>query len=359
MGAATRPAGARQKQPRPSRPTWLIVAGVCLAAATIYLCISLSQALGDGESSLPAALVVAPEVNSVPIAEAAEASTTDEPASAPVTAAAETPSPPERIVPGRSVGIGSPELLSAIVEGAGDSSDHVSVSVRRISDGRTASLNGDFQWYAASLFKLAVLYEVEKQVFEGTLTYDQRVTIAEEDYAQDLGTVGHLDIAEDGTVAVEDLLRPMIEISDNVSAVALLHLVGSSNVDATLRSLGIETMTVNREELWTTSDDISRLVEAIYTGEGLGATQRDHMRDLLLAQTIRGGIPGALWAEIADGLPVGNKTGSWDGAQHDVAFIEAQNGAYIIAILTDGTYEGWQAMHDVSQKVHAAMLALP
>jgi beta-lactamase class C len=237
------------------------------------------------------------------------------------------------MAPGRSVAIGSEELLAAIVVGAGEGADHVSVSVRRISDGRTASLNGDFQWYAASLFKLAVLYEVERQIFEGNLTYDQQVTIAEEDYAEDLGTVGHLDIDDDGTIAVEDLLRPMIEISDNVSAVALLHLVGSSQVDATLRSLGIETMTVNRVELWTTSDDVSRLVEAIYMAEGLGATERDHMRNLLRAQTIRGGIPGALGAEIAEGLSVGNKTGTWDGAQHDVAFIEAQNGTYVIAIL--------------------------
>jgi beta-lactamase class A len=358
MGAATRPAGAQPEPSRPNRPTWLIVAFVCLVTAIVYLCVSISEGLRRGETSLPAVLEVAPEVNSAPVAEAAEAPKPEAASTTEATTAAAAPRPAQ-MAPGRSVAIGSEELLAAIVVGAGEGAEHLSVSVRRISDGRTASLNGDFQWYAASLFKLAVLYEVERQIFEGNLTYDQQVTIAEEDYAEDLGTVGHLDIDDDGTIAVEDLLRPMIEISDNVSAVALLHLVGSSQVDATLRSLGIETMTVNRVELWTTSDDVSRLVEAIYMAEGLGATERDHMRNLLRAQTIRGGIPGALGAEIAEGLSVGNKTGTWDGAQHDVAFIEAQNGTYVIAILTDGTYEGWQAMHGVSQKVHATMLALP
>ncbi|MBK7724583.1 MAG: serine hydrolase [Dehalococcoidia bacterium] len=79
------------------------------------------------------------------------------------------------------------------------------------------------------------------------------------------------------------------------------------------------------------------------------------MRDLLLAQTIRNGIPGALLGEVDSGLLIGNKTGTWPGAQHDVAFVEAQSGAYVIAILTDGSYEGWLALHRVVPEVHAAL----
>jgi len=134
-----------------------------------------------------------------------------------------------------------------------------------------------------------------------------------------------------------------------------MHAFGSANIDATLRSIGIETMTVNREELWTTAADLSRLMLAIYTGEGMTPEVRDFARGLLLNQTIRSGIPQALAGEIAGGLQVGNKTGTWEGAQHDVAFVEDPEGAYVIAILTDGSYEGWQAMHRVAQSVQQTL----
>ncbi len=356
MGAATRPAGPHSVRNRANHPAWLVLAGLCLAAAVLYFCLTVSRAVGVPEPPLVAVIEAPLNIpdQSVAVVDAAEKPDVEP------TQAANAPSPalPSPTTP-RTSAVGSPELLDVITKAAGDAIDNISVSVKRVSDGKTAAVNGEVQWYAASLFKLAVLYEVEKRHFEGTLEYDDRITIAEEDLAEDLGTAGFLNLDEDGTIAVEDLLRPMIEISDNVAAVALLHLVGSGDVDATLRELGAETMTVNRHELWTTSDDIARLMEAIYAGEGLGPVERDHMRELLRGQTIRGGIPGALSDEIDEGLSVGNKTGTWTGAQHDAAFIEAQSGAYVLAILTDGTYAGWQAMHRVAQNVHAAMLAQP
>jgi beta-lactamase class A len=114
-------------------------------------------------------------------------------------------------------------------------------------------------------------------------------------------------------------------------------------------------MTVNHEELWTTADDLARLMEVIYTGEGVTPEVRDMMRSFLLGQTIRTGIPQALGNQVAEGLRVGNKTGTWEGAQHDVAFVEAANGPYVIAVLTDGSYEGWQAMHRVAQSVQQSL----
>jgi beta-lactamase class A len=130
-------------------------------------------------------------------------------------------------------------------------------------------------------------------------------------------------------------------------------------VDATLRSLGIENMTVNKVELWTTAADLARLMEAIYVGEGVGPEEREHMRTLLLGQTIRSGIPAAIEDEFGGSVLIGNKTGTWEGAQHDVAFVEAQTGAYVIAILTDGSFEGWDAMHRVARDVHEKFAATP
>jgi len=350
-------AGAqRQGKPRHDRtaawPGWLVAASVCLVFAVAYLLFSIAEASRDPSSrvavrEIPSELGSREETAGEPEREEARQSEDVPPASV------------GQPLPGLAPATFDPTLVREIEAAAGDDASHIAVSVRRISDGRSASLNGDFQFYAASTFKLAVLYEAELRRFRGELAYDDTLVISEEDAAEDLGTSGYLEFEEDGSITVASLLSAMIRVSDNSSAVALMHAFGAANIDRTLRGLGVETMTLNQVELWTTANDLARLMEVIYAGEGVGAEERDHMRDLLLGQTIRNGIPAALADEVTGGLRIGNKTGTWPGAQHDVAFIEAQTGAYVLAVLTDGSYEGWLALQRVTTRIHNAMTISP
>ena len=340
-------------------PRWLAVAAASLVAATAYLCFSVVRAVNSGGRQ-PIETVVFSDAaarGDTPISTA-----TLTPSARPTprpTPESRTPEPRGELIPGLAEGVFDSELLQVIEEAVGDDAEHIAVSARRISDGKYASFNGDETYYAASTFKLAVLYEAERRHFLGQLEYSDTLTISEEDAAEDLGTSGYLEFEEDGSITFANLLRAMITFSDNSSAVALLHEFGSWNVDATLRGLGIETMTVNTVELWTTASDLALLMEAIYVGEGVSEPERSHMRELLLGQTIRNGIPAAVGAGRDGSLLVGNKTGTWEGAQHDVAFIEAQSGAYVLAVLTDGSLEGWQALHRVSARIHTAMTKSP
>jgi beta-lactamase class A len=59
--------------------------------------------------------------------------------------------------------------------------------VVRPSDGRAAIVDGDRVFYAASLFKLAVLYEAGLRLSRGELRLDDVLEISEEDLAQDPG----------------------------------------------------------------------------------------------------------------------------------------------------------------------------
>lgn len=326
-------------------PAGLAAACVALVAAGVYLCLSLMQALGSAEPPVAIGLVIE---SARPTAGAS----LDEDAEAPVATSDETPLPlPAGVVPLSPSAL----LLERIKDAAGEDHDHISVSVKRLTDGTSASFDGSTQYYAASTFKLAVLYEAAGRLSDGRLSLDDRLFMTDADAAEDLGTSSYLEFEDDGSITVRNLLQPMIEVSDNSSAVTLMHAFGSGAVDETLRSLGIGTMTVNREELWTTADDLARLMEAIYNGENMTAQVRDFARELLLAQSIRSGIPAALSDQVAEGLRIGNKTGTWEGVQHDVAFVEASAGTYVIAILTDGSYEGWQAMHRVAQSVQQTL----
>lgn len=352
MGATTRRSEARSHERGLNWQAGLVAAFVALVAATVYFCLALAEALGD--DSLRRAEAVVHVENAVsPL-----------PTTAP-TAAEPTPADrPAASVPVGGTGVSvpaveSPALLAAIVDAVADDSDHIAVVAKRVTDGLRARFNGDESFYAASTFKLAVLYETELRVARQELSYDDRIFIDGSDSAQDLGTSGSLIFEDDGSITIANILGPMIEVSDNSSAVALMHRLGTARIDASLRALGIEFMTLNTEDLWTDADDLARLMEAVYLGEGVGDAERDNMRDLLLAQSVRGGIPAALAGELAQGVQVGNKTGTWENAQHDVAFVEAPTGTFVLAILTDGSYEGWLAMHRAARAVYDFFVGTP
>jgi beta-lactamase class A len=245
------------------------------------------------------------------------------------------------------VGKDDPELKRVIEQALGDDKDGASVVVKRLTDGTMARWNADRVYYAASLYKLAVLYEAFRQRKLGTLSFERAVPVTEAYVAQDLGTLTRLPRTPEGGLAIGEAVRGMVTLSDNTSATILLDVLGHRNIDATLQALGLTSTSVNTTDLPTTAADMARLMEAIVRGEGLDAQSAQEMLALLLAQETRAGIPRG----IPQGVQVGNKTGTWPGATHDVAVVLAPTGPYVIAVLTEGSW-AWNPITRVSQAVY-------
>ncbi len=74
------------------------------------------------------------------------------------------------------------------------------------------------------------------------------------------------------------------------------------------------------------------------------------MIGLLLRQETRLGVPRLLPTNVR----VGNKTGTWPGATHDVAFVDAPTGLYVIAVLSDRGWD-WDPIARVSRGVYEAL----
>ena len=153
--------------------------------------------------------------------------------------------------------VGDAALTAAISSALGDHESHFGVVVKRLSDGKGAALNDDLVFYAASTFKLAVLYEAEKHISEGDLRLDDTLQLTDADVTEDLGTLGEVPVSEDGTLTIEEALHAMVTLSDNSTAVALLHRFGGGAIDETLASLGLQHTDLNTEELPTTAGDMA------------------------------------------------------------------------------------------------------
>ena len=248
---------------------------------------------------------------------------------------------------------GDPALLDVIVRALGPDADVTSVVARRLPDGAGAQWNADRVHYAASLYKLAVLYEAYRQRELGLLAFDHRVALGPQHYYEDLGTLDRLPFGPDGDLAIGDALRSMVTFSDNASAALLLDVLGHASIDGAMTALGLRATSVSTEYLPTDATDMVVLdmvvlMEAIVRGEGLDAGAAEEMVALLLAQETRSGIPRG----VPDGVPVANKTGTWPGSTHDVALVFAPAGAYILAVLTEASWD-WEPITRVSAAVYA------
>lgn len=227
-----------------------------------------------------------------------------------------------------------PELQSVIASALPDFDGEYSVVVRNLVDGRYAAHNESRVYYAASLFKASLLYEAYRQRDLGLLDLEMEVELTEE-YAQyDLGTLEYLELEAGDVITVKDAITAMTVISDTPTAVLVQDLIGAQ-ADQTLLALGLqETQFLNRD-LPTSARDMARLFEAIASGEGVSNESRLEMLGLLLQEWFVEGVV----ASVPAGTPVAHKSGSFANATHDVAVVWGPAGPYIIAVMTDASYD--------------------
>jgi beta-lactamase class A len=298
--------------------------------------------------------------------------------SSPTPAAAGEVATPEATLPPRSPmvvslawldgGTPAPELPAAFAARADDAGlkaaieaalagreGSYSVVVHNLANGRYAAINEGQIYYAASLFKLELLLEAYRQRDAGELDFAELLTVEKKYVEYDLKTLEALGILEGDMVSVQDAVRAMAIASDTPTAVLMQDTLNAARVDQTLASLGItDTKNANRQ-LPATAHDMARLLTAIAGGEGgVSDTSRVEMLSLLQQEWFDDGIP----AGVPAGTAVAHKTGSYTDATHDVALVWGPTGPYVIAVLTDRSYD-WEAIREVSRAVWEYFAANP
>jgi beta-lactamase class A len=240
--------------------------------------------------------------------------------------------------------------LKAAIEGAlAGREGAYSVVVHNLANGRYAELNADQVYYAASLYKLEVLIEAYRQRDAGELDFSRLLTLEKKYIELDLKTLELLEILENDQVTVHDAVRAMTIVSDTPTASLLQDTVNPVRIDQTLASLGLSATENANRDLPTTARDMARLLTAV-TGEA----SRTEMLSLLLQEGFRSGII----AGVPAGTPVAHKTGSYTDATHDVALVWSPAGPYVIAVLTNRSYD-WEPIREVSRVVWDYFAANP
>jgi len=216
----------------------------------------------------------------------------------------------------------------------GGDDGHYAVVVKDLRDGRGVEIDAGRVFYAASLFKLEVMYEIFAQRAAGLLDFGQQYVASDYYSGFDLGP--HL-IGQCATASIGDLLGAMMSVSDNVAAVMLQDRAGAGNINDGMASLGLEqTRLTEDDSLPATAGDIARLMEVIARGLAVDRDASKGMADLLATEKINDRIPQGL----PDGTLVAHKTGNWDKATHDAGIVYGKRSAYVIVLMSDIELDG-------------------
>jgi len=246
--------------------------------------------------------------------------------------------------------------LRAAIEGAlAGREGSYSVVVHNLANGRYAAINEGHVYYAASLFKLELLLEAYRQRDAGQLDFARLLTLEKKYVEYDLNTLEALGLVEGDMISVQDAVRAMAIASDTPTAVLMQDTLNAARVDQTLASLGLtDTKNANRA-LPTTARDMARLLTAIASGGvGVSGASRVEMLSMLQQEWFDDGVP----AGVPAGTVVAHKTGSYTDATHDVALVWGPTGPYLIAVLTDRSYD-WEAIREVARAVWGHFAANP
>jgi beta-lactamase class A len=214
------------------------------------------------------------------------------------------------------------------------------------------SYNADAWFHAASTMKLAVLLGVYRQVVRGEMAADEPVHVRNKFLSIVDRRPFKLEISRDGdpevyanlgrTMTVKQLAYHMITTSSNFATNLLVDVVGVDTIQAALRELGIEGVSVlrgvedqaafdaglNNE---VTANGLMKLLRLIAEGRAFSPEACADMLEILLDQRFKRGIPAGLPREAR----VAHKTGNISTVDHDAGIVYlASRNPYVVVILT-------------------------
>lgn len=109
------------------------------------------------------------------------------------------------------------------------------VYVQNLASGEAYSWRADDPWYLASLIKVPVAAQVLAERQAGTLTLDERLTLARSDFVDGAGPTNWHD---PGTpISIRYLMEQMITVSDNTATDMLIDRVGLEAVNQRARTM--------------------------------------------------------------------------------------------------------------------------
>lgn len=243
-----------------------------------------------------------------------------------------------------------PKVINPIIEG---SEDNYAIVIKNLETGETYNLNEHEPFLAASLYKLWVMAEVEREISVGDLTEDQVISQSVPTLNYEFGIDPEYAESTSGTLnyTVNQALNQMITVSDNYSALLLTEIITPAKLTLFVSNNNFLETEVGRTNLPKTSAyDVSQFFEKLYKGQLVNSTASQKMINILKLQEINDRIPKYL----PENIEVAHKTGDIGGNSNDAGIVYSKNAKYVIVLLsqTNDSGDAGETMAKISQAVY-------
>lgn len=232
----------------------------------------------------------------------------------------------------------------------------LAITALDLTTGRAVSVNGDALLAQASVIKVPLLWRVMEAVDAGELDLNASHTLRPEEA---VGGSGGLQVRlKNGaiTITLAELLRKMIEDSDNTATNKVIALAGMERVNESMGRLGLrqtrlqrimmdtEAARAGRENL-SAANEMARLLQRVWQSERGGSAAGRRMVEWM--KLVRGEIAKAL-----PGLAVAAKTGELTGVRNEAAIVYLERRPYVLVVLHGFQGHERNLAGEVAQLVH-------
>ena len=228
----------------------------------------------------------------------------------------------------------------------------VSFAVHDYQGARSLDVEGGHWFHAASVIKVAILVALFKKAEQGEIRLEDPLHVRNRFQSIVDGSIFRIDRERDGdlevhrrvgrTLKLSALARSMIVRSSNLATNLLLDLLGISTVQEILAAAQLEGVRLVRGvedhiafdrglNNQMTACGAVALLRLICDEQFLGASSRQQIREILLAQEFNSMLPARLPTEVK----VAHKTGEISTHCHDAGIIYCPGRLpYVVAIFT-------------------------
>ena len=239
-----------------------------------------------------------------------------------------------------------------------------------LSTGKTAAMDADTPVQTASTIKLALLWEIERQVALGNASWSEKITLKPGEPVTGSGVLHFFDTPL--TLTLKDVATLMIIVSDNTATNLMIDRFPTAEVDADLAALGFDKTWLYKKVMKpatgpmpadqpkfglgkTTPRQIAGLIERLgrcqlnlpdtpplnpADANAACAVGLDMLRNQFYRDTVPRYLDAADTSE--EGSAIASKTGSLNATRSDVAIVAGKSGPIVMAIYTyDNDDKSW------------------
>src|SRR5947209_4291357 len=219
------------------------------------------------------------------------------------------------------------KLLFGRVKAIGDAiHGALGIATIDLTSGRVFVYNGEAEFPTASTIKVPLMVELFRRAESGELRLDSPVTVSPSDLVEGSDPTKARLASGTAAIPIADLMRAMIEYSDNTATNKLIGIAGMDRVNGLLASQNMRATRMRRrmidvaaaardEENTTSPLEMARFLEALFRG---GLARADSTKQMIgLMKLVKADIRAAVPAEIE----VASKPGDLTGVHCEIAIV--------------------------------------